>query len=70
VGFEVNILILMIPMALLLGVGFVLAFFWAARKGQFDDLDTPAMRILNEENRFMNSKQRKESELENTKPIS
>ncbi len=31
-----------------LGIGFlvVLAFFWAARSGQFDDLDGEASRIL------------------------
>lgn len=41
-----NILILMIPMAMLLGVGFVFAFLWASNQGQFDDLDTPSHRIL------------------------
>ncbi|QDK38397.1 cbb3-type cytochrome oxidase assembly protein CcoS [Bdellovibrio sp. NC01] len=45
-----NILFLMIPMALLLGVGFVSAFLWATSKGQFDDLETPAHRILKDEN--------------------
>ena len=44
-----NVLILMIPMALVLGFGFVLAFIWATNKGQFDDLETPAHRILNDE---------------------
>ena len=44
-----NILSLMIPMALLLGVGFVGAFLWATSKGQFDDLETPAHRILHDE---------------------
>ncbi|MFZ3231461.1 MAG: cbb3-type cytochrome oxidase assembly protein CcoS [Pseudobdellovibrio sp.] len=41
-----NILILVIPMSLALGIGFVFAFLWATSKGQFDDLDTPAHRIL------------------------
>ena len=31
--------------AVLLGFA-VWAFFWAVRSGQFDDLDTPAVRIL------------------------
>ena len=44
-----NVLVLMIPMALLLGIGFVVAFLWATNKGQFDDLDTPSHRILNED---------------------
>jgi len=41
-----NILYLLIPLALiLLGVA-VWVFFWAVGSGQFDDLDTPAMRIV------------------------
>jgi len=44
-----NILFVLIPLALLLGFGFLVAFLWANSKGQFDDLSTPAMRILNEE---------------------
>ncbi len=41
-----NILYLLIPLALLL-LGFaVWAFFWAVGSGQFDDLDTPAMRVV------------------------
>lgn len=50
VGAQVNILILMIPMSLVLGIGFVLSFMWAANRGQFDDMETPAHRILDEEN--------------------
>jgi cbb3-type cytochrome oxidase maturation protein len=42
----VSILFALIPLAmLLLGVA-VWAFFWAVRSGQFEDLDTPAVRIL------------------------
>ena len=41
-----NILFALIPLAmLLLGIA-IAAFFWAVRSGQFDDLDTPAVRIL------------------------
>ena len=41
-----SILYVLIPLALVvLGVA-VWAFFWAVGSGQFDDLDTPAMRIL------------------------
>jgi cbb3-type cytochrome oxidase maturation protein len=36
----------LVPLAMaLLGVA-IWAFFWAVRAGQFDDLDTPALRIL------------------------
>lgn len=41
-----TILYVLIPLALvILGVA-VWAFFWAVGSGQFDDLDTPAMRII------------------------
>ena len=41
-----SILYLMIPMGILIVVGAVWAFFWAVNSGQFDDLDSPAWRIL------------------------
>ena len=41
-----NILYLLIPLGLLLLGGAIAAFFWAVRSGQFDDLESPAMRIV------------------------
>ncbi len=41
-----NILYVLIPLALIVLGAAVWAFFWAVGSGQFDDLDTPAMRIL------------------------
>jgi len=41
-----NILLLLIPVALLLGMGGLAAFIWALRSGQFEDLDGAAVRIL------------------------
>jgi cbb3-type cytochrome oxidase maturation protein len=44
-----NILLLLIPLSLLL-IGVAIAVFvWAVRRGQFDDLDTPALDILRED---------------------
>jgi cbb3-type cytochrome oxidase maturation protein len=44
-----NILLFLIPVSLvLLGVA-IWAFAWAVRRGQFDDLDTPAIDILRED---------------------
>ena len=41
-----SILFVLIPLGLIL-VGFgAWAFFWAVNSGQFDDLDTPAISIL------------------------
>lgn len=36
----------LLPLALLIAAVAVGFFIWAARTGQFDDLDTPAVRIL------------------------
>lgn len=41
-----TIIFVMIPLGLLLLGVAVLAFFWAVRSGQFDDLESPATRIL------------------------
>jgi cbb3-type cytochrome oxidase maturation protein len=41
-----SILFTLIPLAMLLLAFAVWAFFWAVRSGQFDDLDTPAVQIL------------------------
>lgn len=43
-----NILYLMIPISLLLGLGFLFGFIWAVGTGQIDDIETPAYRILDE----------------------
>ena len=36
----------LLPLAVALAGVWVGLFIWAARKGQFDDLETPAMRVL------------------------
>lgn len=41
-----NIVFFILPLALAFAGVMVWAFFWAARKGQFDDLDTPPLRLL------------------------
>ena len=41
-----NILYLMIPISLFLGIGFLAFFIWSVRSGQMDDVETPAHRIL------------------------
>ena len=44
-----NILYLLIPLSLVLGGAAVAAFFWAVRSGQFDDMHTPALKILDDD---------------------
>jgi cbb3-type cytochrome oxidase maturation protein len=45
----VQILLLLIPLALLLVAAAIWAFFWAVGDGQFDDLDTPAWSVVDDE---------------------
>lgn len=39
-------LAVLIPIALLLGLAGLSAFFWALKAGQFEDMDGAALRIL------------------------
>lgn len=41
-----EIIYLMIPLAVFIVTGIVVAFIWAVKSGQFDDLEGPANRIL------------------------
>lgn len=44
-----SVLYVLIPVALVMVVAFVWAYAWSSKSGQFDDLTTPAMRILHED---------------------
>lgn len=44
-----RIILLLIILSLIVAIGFLFAFFWAVRNGQYDDDVTPSMRILLEE---------------------
>ncbi len=44
-----DILFVAIPIALLVAGFFVAAFLWGVRSGQWDDVDTPPMRMLLED---------------------
>ncbi|HET9929674.1 MAG TPA: cbb3-type cytochrome oxidase assembly protein CcoS [Polyangiaceae bacterium] len=44
-----TILFLVLPLTIGISAISVAAFAWATRKGQFDDLETPALRILHDD---------------------
>ena len=44
-----SVMFILLPVALLLAGVALAVFIWAARTGQFDDLETPALRILHED---------------------
>lgn len=46
-----NVIYLLIPLGLLLLGLSVWAFFWAVRSGQFDDLETPGMQVVLDDDR-------------------
>jgi cbb3-type cytochrome oxidase maturation protein len=45
-----NIIYLLLPLALILALFFVGLFLWANKRDQFDDLDSPAQKILLDDN--------------------
>lgn len=44
-----SVLYLVIPIALLMSGGAVAVFLWAVKRGQFDDVSTPAVRMLHDD---------------------
>ena len=45
-----NIIFLLIAIGLVIALGFLAAFLWAVKSGQYDDNYTPSVRILFDEN--------------------
>ena len=44
-----SVIFLVLPLALVVVAAAVAAFVWATRRGQFDDLETPALRMLHDD---------------------
>ena len=44
-----SVIYLVLPLALLVVGAAVIAFVWSANSGQFDDLDTPGVRMLHDD---------------------
>ena len=44
-----SVMYIVLPLALVIVAGAVAAFIWSARSGQMDDLDTPAVRVLHDD---------------------
>lgn len=44
-----SVVYVVLPLALLIAAVAVAAFAWAAKRGQFDDLETPAHRMLHDD---------------------
>lgn len=46
-----SVVFIVLPLALVLAAVAVAVFVWAARSGQFDDLATPGIRVLHDDDR-------------------
>ena len=60
-----GVIILLIFFSMLVAGGFLAAFLWAVKSGQYDDSYTPSVRILFEEETIKNNK--KEINIRNNK---
>jgi cbb3-type cytochrome oxidase maturation protein len=44
-----TVVFVLVPVATLLAAAAVVGFIWSAKKGQMDDLETPALRVLHDD---------------------
>lgn len=58
-------ILFMVSVALILSIGFVAGYLWSISNGQFDDLTTPALRMLKDDLHV--EKERKERNLNESK---
>jgi len=55
-----NVIIVLIIISILVAGGFLAAFLWAVRSGQYDDTYSPAVRILFEDKKAKSDKDHSE----------
>ena len=51
-----SVIVLLILFSLLVALGFLVAFIWAVKSGQFEDKFTPSIRMLMDEKKDINTK--------------
>lgn len=52
-----SVLYVLVPIAIVIVAAAIGAYVWAARRGQFDDLTTPALRVLHDDEEAEGRKQ-------------
>jgi cbb3-type cytochrome oxidase maturation protein len=57
-----SVIYVVLPLALLLGGFFLVLFLLGVRNGQFDDLDTPAVRLILEDREDLESERKSDAE--------
>ncbi len=63
-----SVLIFLIPIALLLGLIWLVAFIWSIRSGQYDDLEGASLRILMDEDAPLSDQPKKDLKISDKKP--
>lgn len=64
-----SVLYLVVPLALLVVGVAVWAYVWASARGQFDDLDTPAIRMLRDDGEFVQRDVDSAAEVTHQRPL-
>ena len=62
-----SVLFILITLSSIVAGGFLFAFIWAVKSGQFDDGHTPAVRILFEDTKVSDSEEPTEEKLTENK---
>lgn len=57
-----SVILILIGFSLLVAVGFLIAYLWAVKSGQYDDKYTPSVRIL-----FDDKKENKKEDIKSEK---
>ena len=60
-----SVMVVLIGFSLTVATGFLIAFLWAVKSGQYDDKYTPSLRILFEDNKPQ-SKETSNKQIKNT----
>jgi cbb3-type cytochrome oxidase maturation protein len=63
-----SVIFVVLPVALLLGAAAVGGFVWATKRGQFDDLETPALRALHDDGEVRPERRERRTETEGEPP--
>lgn len=64
-----KIIVFLIMVSLLVAVGFLIAFLWAVRDGQYDDDYTPSLRLLVDDDMFVRDNNDEEHNLKQDEKI-
>lgn len=47
-----EVIVILIGASLLVAIGFLIAFIWSVKSGQYQDIYTPSVRILLDESKY------------------